>query len=101
MKAEDYVMREFNVVVWYSPENVYKDEDDFADGDYSLGCADESYEIATLDEAMEKYHSITKCFHKMLLHYPNYNLCEYGGDGNVLIEGSGEESWVMLPIEEE
>tara|TARA_R100000458_G_scaffold22355_1_gene20021 strand:- start:720 stop:1022 length:303 start_codon:yes stop_codon:yes gene_type:complete len=87
----EYVMREFNVLVWYHPEDV-------TDGDYSLGVADESYEIATLAEAIKTYDSIKECFHKMLLHYPNWNLCEYGGDGNVLIEGSSELEWSVMSI---
>ena len=86
----EYVMREFNVLVWYHPEHID------VDGDYTLGVADESYEIATLAEAIKKYDSIKECFHKMLLHYPNWKWCEYGGDGNVLIEGSSELEWSVM-----
>jgi len=73
-------MKEYEVQIWYDEEE-----------DGSLGVFDEFYEHDTLGEALVEYNRRrTKCHHIMLMHYPDYDKSEDGGDGKVVAEEGGE-----------
>jgi hypothetical protein len=82
-------MKEYEVQIWYGEEE-----------DGSLGVFDEFYEHDTLAEALVEYNRRRtgrvsamhpyKCHHIMLMHYPDYDKSEDGGDGKVVAEEGGE-----------
>jgi len=52
-----------------------------------LGEFNKSYECDTLEEALVEYNRQQfKCQHIMLMHYPDYDKSEDGGDGKVIVE---------------
>lgn len=82
-------MKEYEVQIWYDEE------------DGSLGELDELYEHNTLAAALVDYNrrrnmddfkrtSAYKCPHIILMHYPDYNKSEDGGDGKVIAEDGVE-----------
>lgn len=80
----------FAIDIWTEgPEDieVYKDSG-------MLGCPDDSIEFDTLAEAWVNWIEPRRAFHMQLVHYPNYELDEWG-DGNILAEGRTDD-FVML-----
>lgn len=60
----------------------------------ALGCPDDSIEFDTFAEAWVNWIEPRRAFYMQLVHYPNYELDEYG-DGNILAEGRTDD-FVML-----
>lgn len=80
----------FAIDIWTEgPEDIeaYKDSG-------MLGCSDQSHEYDTLESAWKLWTTPMNVFHKQLVHYPNYELDEYG-DGNILAEGTTDD-YIML-----
>ena len=77
---------------WEGPEDIeaYKESG-------ALGCCDESREFDTLAEAWANWIEPCGAFHMQLIHYPNYELDEWG-DGNILAEGTTDDYIMLLGL---
>tara|TARA_Y100000310_G_scaffold64446_1_gene59957 strand:- start:417 stop:641 length:225 start_codon:yes stop_codon:yes gene_type:complete len=68
-------MKEYEVQVWHD-----EDEEGY------LGEIHDLYLFDDLKEAKARFLSITDFYHKILMHYPDYDKSEDGGDGDVILQ---------------